>query len=137
MTGICCMVLLEREESVESWLAFVARFARGFDGNESNLLGDALPGTDEERGGRSGPPSMRSEPSCRAGSRVLAARACCGSSNSILPMLPCRGLPPLTDPGAPPRCRSRCCFFFSPCRRFIIMSRMRGKKLSRLDCEAS
>lgn len=37
MTGICCAVVLDREESVDSWLAFVERFALGFEGKESTL----------------------------------------------------------------------------------------------------
>lgn len=75
MTGICCAVVLDMEGSVDSWLALVERFALGFEGNASYLFGEARPGTEEDRGGRSGPSESRS-PSCRGGRRVLAARAC-------------------------------------------------------------
>lgn len=133
-TGICCAVLLDREESVESWLPFVLRLGLGFDGRVSCLFGDALPGTEEDRGGRSGPSEVMSL-SRRGGRRVLDARACGGSSTSpMLPTLPCLGLPPFA---APFLCLRRCCFFFRPCRRLIMMSRMRGRKLSRLAWEAS
>lgn len=137
MTGICCAVVLDMEESEDSWLAVVDRLAFGFEGNESYLLGDARPvTTEEDRGGRLGPFSPSSV-SPRVGSLVLCERCCCASSTSpLLPMLPCRVLP-LSVPSRPVRCRNRCCFFFKPCRRLIMMSRMRGRKLSRLACDAS
>lgn len=138
MTGICCAVVLEIDESEDSWLAVVDRLAFGFDGSESYLLGDARPvTTEEDRGGRLGPFSPSSVLSPRAGSLVLCERCCCASSMSpLLPMLPCR-VPPLRVPSRPVLCRNRCCFFFRPCRRLMMMSRMRGRKLSRLACEAS
>lgn len=114
--------------------------ALGFDGSESYLDGEALPvpATDDDRGGRSGPLLLNSALSPRTGNLVLAERDCCGSSSSpALLTLPCRGLLPLSPPSRPVRCRNRCCFFFKPCNRFMIMSRIRGRKLSRLACDAS
>lgn len=139
MTGACWAELLDMDESVESWLAFVERFDFGFEGSESYLLGDARPppATEDERGGRPGPPKDGLSP--LEGSLWLAERACCASSTSLeLPTLACRGLPPpLSEPSLPVRCRNRCCFFFRPWRRLIMMSRMRGRKLSRLAWDAS
>ena len=54
MTGVCWAVLLDMDESVDTWLAPVLRFDRGFDGNESYLVGETLPATEDDRGGRSG-----------------------------------------------------------------------------------
>lgn len=52
MTGICWAVVLEIDESVDSWLAAVDRLAFGFEGSESYLLGDDRPvTTEEDRGG--------------------------------------------------------------------------------------
>ena len=126
------------DESVDSWLAAVERLGLVFEGSGSYLLGDARPpATEDDRGGRSGPPNDGLSP--RDGNRWLAERACCPSSSSpVLPTLLCRGLPlPPLSPSRPVRCRNRCCFFLSPWSRFIMMSRIRGRKLSRLDCEAS
>ena len=136
MTGICWAALLDMDESVECWLFAVLRFARGFEGSDSYLVGETRPATDDERGGRSG---LAPFSSLRDGRRWLDARVCCcGSSGSpVLPVLPCLGLPPFSEPSRPVRWRRRCCFFFRPCSRLMMMSRMRGRKLSRLVCDAS
>lgn len=130
------------DESDDKLLAAVERLARGFEGRVSYLLGDALPApgpaTDDERGGRSGPFAPNSVLSPLDGSLVLAERDCFSSSGSpMLPMLPCLGLLPFRLPSRPFRWRKRCCFFFSPWSRLMIMSRILGRKLSRLACDAS
>lgn len=136
--GICCAVPLDSEDSFDRLLPPVERLPRGFVGRESYFVGDALPvpAADEDLGGRLGP-SPNSEISPRDGTLVLCDRVDCASSISpLLPILPCRGLP-FSEPSRPLRDRSRCCFFFSPCNKFMMISRMRGRKLSRLACEAS
>ncbi len=85
MTGICWAVVLEREESVDIWLAVVERLMRGFEGAESYFVGDARPVDDDDRGGRSGPFGPNSVLS-REGALVLADRPCSVSSSS--PALP-------------------------------------------------
>jgi hypothetical protein len=63
------------EESVDSWLAAVERFAFGFEGRASYLLGEARPpATEDERGGRSGPPNAGLSP--LEGSLWLADLGC-------------------------------------------------------------
>jgi hypothetical protein len=120
MTGMACMVVLDREESVESWLVPVVRLLLEFECAGSCLLGEDLPpGTEDERGGRSGPSVMYSAVSCRGAALVLAARdcACSSGASAVIPTLPCRGLLPLLPfmlPSRPLRCRSLCCFFLRP-----------------------
>lgn len=137
MTGMFCIVLLDNEESVECWLAVFARVTLGFAGKLSYLLGEDLPGTEDVRGGSSGPSATKSLLSCLAGGvLVLECFDWPSSISPVLLMLPCLGMIPF-GPSRPLRWRSRCCFFLRPCRRFIMISLILGKKLSKLACEAS
>lgn len=140
MTGMFCMVLLDIEESVEATVSLLGvpfRLGRGVAGRVSYLLGDARPGTEEVRGGRSGVSISLLGWRCILG-RSLCVR--CGTSSpgcpSALPVLPAL-LPFVPVPSLPALCLNLACFLFKPWSRLMMMSLIRGRKLSRLDCEAS
>jgi hypothetical protein len=109
------------------------------------LRGDCLPGALVVLGGRSGI-ATSPLPCLLYSDRLLAAlegtsSSCCVncvSALNVLATLPCRGGKPTGPPAAascfPPGflCLNRCCFFFSPCSRFMIISRILGRNRSKL-----
>lgn len=151
-----CMALLDSDEESELRVSRLGSRAPEMLllGLKPSLRGEDLPPwTEVERGGRSDPlksplaarggAAWERLPDClHSGSSVDKAEA--GSKLALLVVLACREFWPLPvpEPGAEPlplavRCRSRCCFFFRPYRRLMMMSRMRGRKRSRLACDAS
>lgn len=98
------------------------------------MLGDPLPaGMDEVRGPNSAVSAVKSALPWRA--EGLLDCLCAVSSS---PRLACLEPVPLELlDSRPDLWRSRCCFFFRPWSKLIMMSRIRGRKRSRLDCEAS
>ena len=143
ITGMFCsaLLLIELPES-EVMVSLLVETCTLFCGLRFCVLrGDCLPCVLVVLGGRSG--IATSPLPCLAGYDLLLAALAGASSNccvncvsalNVLATLPVRGGNP-AGASCFPACRAfrnRCCFFFNPCSRLIMISLIFGKNLSKL-----
>ena len=148
MTGMFCNALLLSELASEAIVSLLLDACMLFCGLRPCLLGLDRPVPDctlVVRGGSSGIATSPPLPCLCAKDRLLVcllgpssnSRVRLLSMLTLLATLACLGgsapaLFSLVLPPPLPFCLSRCCFFFNPCSKFMMISRMRGRNLSKL-----
>ena len=130
MTGIDWPALLESDDSEDIIVLLLSK-------RSGPLLGDSrLSFLDDVRGGRSGPVISLLPDRCML-ARISVLPFLSTSVAAVLSIESCLELAPARSPSRAALARSFACFFFNPCSRFMMMSRIRGRYLSKLACDAS
>lgn len=134
ITGIDCAALLDMEESEDMSVLWLSNLGGAGPGPR---LGDSLVSfLLVVLGGRSGPTTSLLPDLCRlALISWLIFRS--GKADVWLSIESCRDVAPARSPSRAALARSFACFFLRPWSRLIIMSRIRGRYLSKLACDAS
>ena len=126
MTGICWAALLDMDESEDKSVLRLSNRSAG-------RFGDSLPSfLDDVRGGSSGPVISLLPCLCKlARTSVLPFLSI--NADAVLSIESCRELAPTgLSPSRAALARNLACFFFRPCSRLMMMSRIRGRYLSKL-----
>jgi hypothetical protein len=135
MIGICCAALLDIDESVDMRVLRLSYLS-------GPRFGDSLLSfLDDVRGGKSGPLISLLPCLCILCMLALPSTLPFLSGRPILtPVLSiesCREVAPVLSTSFAALARSLACFFFRPCSKLMMMSRIRGRYLSKLACDAS
>lgn len=130
MIGMFWAALLDNDESDDMSVLLLSK-------RSGPRFGDSLLSFLEDvRGGSSGP--VMSLLPCRCMLDLMSVLPfLSGSPEVVLSIESCRELAPALSPSRAALARSFACFFFKPCNRLMMMSRMRGRYLSKLACDAS
>lgn len=129
-----CAALLDNEESEDMSVLLLSKRSSP----PPRLIDSRLSFRDDVRGGRSGPPISLLPDRCKL-SLASVLPFLSGSSRAVfvLSIESCLEPAPVRSPSRAALARSFACFFFKPCSKLMMMSRIRGRYLSRLCCEAS